>query len=84
VIENGKAYLVHTHLGIWLGRVVGQTMTTLTLDDCSWIADQGRMGQCVAKGTLDEIEFIGDGVIVPNDGTIKVPWKHKLPDKSKP
>lgn len=83
-MEIGKSYLVHTHLGIWLGRVVAQTMTTATLDTCSWIPDQGRMSQSVSKGNLDEVEFVGDGVIVPTDGTIKVPWKHKLPDKSKP
>ena len=84
MIEIGKSYLFHTHLGIWLGKVIAQTMTTATLDECSWIPDQGRMGECLARGSLSEIEYVGSGVIVPTDGTIKVPWPHKLPTKSKP
>ena len=82
-MEIGKAYLFHTHLGIWLGTVTHVTHDEVTLDTCSWIAEQGRMGTCVRTGTIQESEFVGDGVIVPRNG-IKVPWTHTLPTKDKP
>lgn len=81
-MEDGKTYLVHTHLGLWLGRVRSQTMDDVVLDQCSWVASQGRMGANVTAGTWDsnsESEFVGDGVIVPKSGTIRVPWLHALP-----
>lgn len=74
----GSAFLFHTHLGIWLGRINALTLDEVTLDDCSWVADQGRMGECVRNGKLVEAEFIGAGVVVPRN-SIKVPWRHSLP-----
>lgn len=78
----GSCYLVHTHLGIWLGRVAEYTMDAITIDACSWVADQGRMGACVRSGTIVASEFVGDGVIVPANA-IKVPWRHALPTADK-
>ena len=83
MIEIGKAYLFHTHLGIWLGRVRLVEPDEVMLDECSWIPDQGRMHVCVAKGELVEVEPVGDGVVVPRSA-IKVPWNHKLPTTAKP
>lgn len=78
----GQCYLFHTVLGIWLGRVVGVGATHATLDQCSWIADQGRMGVSVRDGNYSEAEFVGDGVMVPMDAII-VPWRHPLPTGDK-
>jgi len=78
----GACFLVHTHLGIWLGRIARLTMDEITLDQCSWIADQGRMGASVRDGSYAECEFVGDGVIVPRS-SIKVPWRHALPSGDK-
>lgn len=78
MLEIGKAYLFHTHLGIWLGKVSKVQPDEVMLDECSWIPDQGRMGASVRAGSLIEIEFVGDGVIVPRNA-IKVPWRHALP-----
>lgn len=82
MIEIGKAYLFHTHLGIWLGRVASVGPDEVALNECSWIADQGRMGACVRGGTYNEGEFVGDGVVVPRN-SIKVPWRHPLPKEDK-
>jgi hypothetical protein len=82
MLEIGKAYLIHTHLGIWLGVVRNVTPDEILLDSCSWVADQGRMGACVREGTILESEYVGDGVIVPATA-IKVPWRHDLPTKDK-
>ncbi len=81
-MEIGNSYLFHTHLGIWLGRVVHIEPDEVTLDECSWIADQGRMGACVRNGTYNECEFVGNGVVVPRNA-IKVPWRHALPKADK-
>ena len=82
MLVPGNAYLFHTHLGIWLGRVRVATMDEVTLDQCSWVHRQGRMGSSVREGTLENHEFVGDGVIVPRNA-IKVPWIHDLPGKDK-
>lgn len=82
MLQIGSCYLVHTHLGIWLGRLVEVTYDELVFDSCSWIADQGRMGACVRDGKWSESEFVGDGVIVPRN-SIKVPWRHPLPTADK-
>lgn len=74
----GDCYLFHTVLGIWLGRVAALGDRHATLDQCSWIADQGRMGVSVRDGKYTEAEFVGDGVMVPMDAII-VPWRHSLP-----
>lgn len=78
----GQSYLVHTHLGIWLGRIAAMSIDEVVLDACSWVADQGRMGACVRTGSISESEFVGDGVIVPRNA-IKVPWRHALPVEDK-
>ena len=82
--EVGKAYLIRTPTMHHIGRVVRITPTELVLDDCGWLADSGRFGECIAKGTYNEYEPMGDGVIVPRinvvDATI---WRHKMPKEAK-
>lgn len=83
MIELNKAYLFHTHLGIWLGVVVEATLDEARLNTCSWVHKQGRMGASVRNGTLDNHEYLGDGIVIPLQGSIKVPWKHKMPTADK-
>jgi hypothetical protein len=82
MIEIGKSYLFHTHLGIWLGRVVQATHDEIELNQCSWVHQQGRMGASVRDGLTKNHEFVGDGVVVPRN-CIKVPWPHELPKEDK-
>lgn len=76
--QVGSSYLFHTVLGIWLGKVIAIGDSHVLLDQCSWIADQGRMGVSVRDGNYSEAEFVGDGVLVPKDAIV-VPWRHALP-----
>lgn len=80
--QVGSAYLFHTVLGIWAGRVVAVGNSHVVLDQCSWIPDQGRMGASVRQGTYEEAEFVGDGVLIPMDAII-IPWPHSLPTGDK-
>lgn len=82
MLEIGKSYLFHTHLGIWLGRVTVISPMEVVLDQCSWVVEQGFMGACVREGTIQESQFVGDGVIVPRNA-IKVPWRHALPKEDR-
>lgn len=84
MIEPGSSYKFHTFLGIFVGRVVDMDATHAKLDCCSWIADEGRMSECMANGAkaCKEIEFVGDGVIVPMSG-VTMPWRHDLPKATK-
>lgn len=82
LIEKGKAYLFHTPLGVWLGKVVAIEPEEVMLNTCSWVASQGRLSVHVETGSYEELEYVGDGVIVPRGG-ITIPWRHKLPKETK-
>jgi len=82
MIETGKQYKVHTHLGIYVGVLVAQTMDEIVLDKCSWLEHEGRMGACTRDGTYTASEFLGDGIVLPRN-SIKMPWQHALPTKDK-
>ena len=82
MIKVGSSYLFHTHLGIWVGEVSELSPDEVTLNKCSWIHKQGRMGASVRSGLTENHEFVGDGIVVPRN-CIKVPWRHPLPKADK-
>jgi hypothetical protein len=82
MLENGKQYKVHTHLGIYVGLLVDQSMDEIKLDQCSWLEHEGRMGACTRNGTYEAAEFLGDGIVLPR-ASVKMPWPHKLPKADK-
>jgi hypothetical protein len=78
-IEKGRKYKVHTHLGIYIGVLVHATMDELTLDTCSWVEHEGRMGHFTRTGMGHEAsEFLGDGIVVPRN-SVKMPFRGDLP-----
>ena len=83
-LEIGKSYLVRGVTTYMLGKLVRITPCELVLDQASWVADTGRLGDAISKGTLGEAEFVGDGVIVfRGAGADALPWRHGLPTESK-
>jgi len=82
MLITGLQYKVHTHLGIYVGVLVKQSMDEIKLDQCSWLEFEGRMGACTRTGTYESAEFLGDGVILPRN-SIKMPWPHALPTEDK-
>lgn len=84
-IEVGKPYLIMTVTHYFTGVVKGMTPTDITLDECAWIPNTGRLNQAIAKGVVEECEPVGDGVVL-RAGTIvaAIPWPKPLPTKVKP
>lgn len=81
-MNKGDSYIFNTHLGVWIGVIVDITPDEVVLDRASWVANTDRFHEFVRDGTYKELEFCGDGVIVPR-ACVKIPWKHKLPETSK-
>ena len=78
--QLGKSYLIRTVTMTHTGKLVAIVGGFAVLDCASWIADTGRFSAAIATGELNEVEPMGDGVIVPLasiiDATI---WRHALP-----
>ena len=78
----GKKVFIRTVTHHYTGRVLGLSDNFITLVDVSWIADDGRFNEAIAKGTLNEVEPYPDGLEVDiGIGAIidVCEWKHKLP-----
>lgn len=80
----GKKVLIRTVTNYWTGRVKRRIGSSLVLDDAAWIADTGRFADAVKAGTLNEVEPVGNGVMVNLNAYVDiVPWRHKLPTEQK-
>ena len=83
--EIGKCYLIRsTYHNI--GRLVAVTATDLLLEDGGFLADSGRFGECLASGTVAEIEVVPRGmrrIVSRNDIIDAWPWNHPLPTETK-
>jgi hypothetical protein len=83
--EVGRDYLVRATYH-HIGRLVAVTDTDLVLQDGGWLADSGRFGECLAKGTVKEIEVVPSGmrrIVSRNDVIDAFPWNHALPTETK-
>lgn len=81
--EIGKAYLIRTvtyhQIGI-LKEIVGDF---LIFKDASWVADSGRFGDCITKGTFSEVEYVGPMLINKTAIVDAFPWENKVPKETK-
>lgn len=80
----GKSYFIRTVTYHQVGRVRAVVGGFLILDDASWVADSGRFMDALKSGKLNEVEPMGDGIIV-NMSSIcdAAPWAHALPKDQK-
>ena len=80
----GQSYLVRCVTHYYVGRLIAVGPMELTLENASWVADTGRFGECLKKGTLSEVENMPGSVIVGRGAIIDaVHWTHDLPTVSK-
>ncbi len=84
MFELNKNYIIRTVTHTYTGEIVKVSETELMLNSCAWIADSGRWMDAITKGTLNEVEPMGDGVIVSRGAIVDAtPWTHELPKDQK-
>ena len=66
----GANYLIRTATMIDAGRLVVVTERELVLEDASWIADTGRFGKALEKGTFNEVEMFPAGQVIVGRGSL--------------
>ena len=79
----GKSWFIRTVTYHLVGKCTGRVGPFLTLKDASWVADSGRFSDCIKKGTLNEVEPVGDALVSVASITDMFPWKHPLPKEQK-
>lgn len=80
----GQAYFIRTVTMYYTGRLSNIVGKFLILDECAWIADTGRFEQAVKEGKFNEIEPMGNSVILNSDSIIDaVSFSLKLPNNQK-
>lgn len=79
VFTVGDAYFIRTVTYHLVGRVVRVHEGFLVLADAAWIADSGRFAQAITKGTLNEVEPVGNAIVALHAITDAFPWVHALP-----
>lgn len=74
-----SAYLIRTVTMILVGKVREVHAQELVLDGAAWVADTGRFMSCLRDGTVNEVEPMGDGIIVGRGSIVDAaPWHHDL------
>ena len=80
----GTKKLIRTVTYFILGEIVEVEGSFVKVDKASWVADTGRLGEAIKRGELNEVEFVGDGVIVNLESAVDIlPWAHELPTATK-
>lgn len=76
----GKNVFVRTVTHHFTGKLAALEDGYLQLDEAAWIADDGRLADALADGTLNEIEPYPGTCYVAASSLIDVSeWQHDLP-----
>jgi hypothetical protein len=80
----GRKYLIRTVTMILTGKLVAVYPGELVLDTAAWIAETARFMNTIESGDLQEVEPMGNGVIVGRGSVIDaVEWAHPLPTEQR-
>jgi hypothetical protein len=78
----GKNVFIRTVTHYYTGRLEAVEDGFLHLEQAAWVADTGRFGEALAKGTLSEVEPYPSGCAVSLGAVVDVSiWQHDLPDR---
>nr|MDO8119544.1 hypothetical protein [Candidatus Sigynarchaeota archaeon] len=79
--EVGKKYFMRTVTYHMVGVVtaVDTENRIVKLEQSSWVAESGRFHECIAKGAINECEFVGEAFINMDSITDFFPWNNELP-----
>lgn len=68
----------------YIGIVNKETKKEIVLDKCVWVADSGEFTSAIKKGSLNEVEIIGDSVRLMKSNIVDIiPWIHDIPTERK-
>lgn len=79
MLKVGQSYFFMTVTHYYVGTVREVSATHAIIDNAAWVADTGRLSDCLKTGEVKECEPVLDGWMVPLMGTAVGPWPHKLP-----
>ena len=79
----GGKWFIRTVTFHHVGLVVRRVGEFLVLKEASWVADSGRFMDAVKKGTLAEVEPVGDALVNVSSIVDAFPWIHDLPTQQK-
>ena len=66
----GEAYFIRTVTHHFTGKLAAVYPTELVLEDCAWIADDGRFADALKNKEFSEVEPYPDGQVVIGRGSI--------------
>lgn len=81
--EVGTKVFIRTVTYHWVGQVESVGDGYVHLTDASWVADSGRFSTAIEKGTLSEVERVGEAAVAVQSIVDVIPWRHKLPTATK-
>jgi hypothetical protein len=79
----GKSFYFRTVTYHIVGKVKKIIGNIAQLETASWIADSGRFSDAIKKGTLSEVEPVGNAFVNIASCVDFFPWIHKLPTEQK-
>ena len=83
MLQTGDKVFIRTVTFHLVGEIVKRDGDWVTLKNASWVADSGRFHEAISKGTLNEVEYVGDAYVNLATATDAFPWQHALPTASK-
>jgi hypothetical protein len=83
--QIGKNYFIRTVTMAHAGRLVAVKHDVLVFEDCSWVADTGRLTQALVSGDFSEVEMFpkDDPTFVFRGGCIDACVISKIPTSQK-
>jgi hypothetical protein len=80
----GDGVLIRTVTHYALGKVGAIGRDFITLSEGGWLADTGRLGECLSKGTVNEFERAPSWIMIGRGAICDVfPWAHEIPKSTK-
>lgn len=86
-LEVGRTYFFQTCTKDWVGRLVSiDSPFSVTIEECSWVFDSGRLSIFVQTGKTDnmEVEFLGKDSCMSLQWVNWIDWPHQLFDRNYP
>lgn len=82
IFEPKQKVFIRTVTYHSVGEIASVDDRFVELRKASWVASSGRFSECIATGSIDEKEYVGD-MLISLDAIVDVfPWNHDLTETS--